>query len=47
MFSWKDEAWDEYIEWEMEDRKTLKRINKLIKSIQRMGYIQAWESLNL
>lgn len=32
-----DEAWDEYIAWQSEDRKTLKRINSLIKSIQRDG----------
>lgn len=38
MFSWKDEAWNEYVAWQNEDKKTLKRINKLIKSIQRDGY---------
>jgi len=32
-----DEAWDEYVAWQNEDRKTLKRINNLIKSIQRDG----------
>lgn len=32
-----DEAWKEYIAWQNEDRKTLKRINNLIKSIQREG----------
>lgn len=38
MFSWNDEAWDEYLSWQREDKKTLKWINKLIKSIQRDGY---------
>ncbi|MDC2839350.1 Txe/YoeB family addiction module toxin [Limosilactobacillus mucosae] len=38
MFSWKEEAWEEYVAWQNEDRKTLKRINKLIRSIQRDGY---------
>ena len=38
MFSWKDEAWNEYLEWQREDRKTLKKINRLIKSIQRDGF---------
>jgi Txe/YoeB family toxin of toxin-antitoxin system len=38
MFSWNNEAWDEYLSWQREDKKTLKRINKLIKSIQRDGY---------
>jgi len=32
-----DEAWNEYISWQAEDRKTLKRINTLIRSIQRDG----------
>lgn len=27
------DTWDEYVEWQSEDRKTLKRINQLIKSI--------------
>lgn len=33
MIKWSDEAWEEYVKWQAEDRKTLKRINKLIKSI--------------
>ena len=32
-----DKAWDEYLSWQSQDRKTLKRINKLIISIQRDG----------
>nr|WP_202812714.1 Txe/YoeB family addiction module toxin [Levilactobacillus koreensis] len=32
-----EEAWAEYVFWQGEDRKTLKRINNLIKSIQRDG----------
>ncbi|GHP13804.1 txe/YoeB family addiction module toxin [Lentilactobacillus fungorum] len=32
-----DDAWDEYVEWQSEDRKTLKRIDQLIKSIKRDG----------
>lgn len=35
--SWTDEAWDEYIAWQDEDRKTLKRINALLKDIERNG----------
>ena len=34
---WADDAWDEYISWQSEDRKTLKRINLLIKDIERNG----------
>ena len=35
---WHDRAWDEYTYWLMQDRKTLRRINLLIKSIERDGY---------
>lgn len=31
-------AWEDYIYWQTEDRKTLKRINQLIKDIERNGY---------
>ena len=34
---WSDEAWGEYLKWQTEDRKTLKRINDLIKDIERNG----------
>ena len=30
-------AWDEYIYWESEDKKILKKINSLIKDIERNG----------
>ena len=35
---WHDEAWDEYIEWQTKDKTTLKKINNLIKDINRSGY---------
>lgn len=35
---WDDEAWDDYIYWQSEDRKTLKRINKLLKAIDSDPY---------
>ena len=35
---WYDEAWDDYVGWQAQDRKTLKRINALIRSIERNGY---------
>jgi toxin YoeB len=35
---WSDIAWDDYIYWQNEDRKTLKKINDLIKDIERNGY---------
>ena len=31
------EAWEDYLYWQTQDRKTLKRINLLIQSIQRDG----------
>ena len=34
---WSDEAWDDYLYWQGEDKKTLKKINDLIKSIERDG----------
>lgn len=33
--TWSDEAWDDYLAWLNEDKKTLKGINVLIKDIQR------------
>lgn len=35
---WTDEAWEEYLYWQTHDKKTLKRINKLIQDIERNGY---------
>ena len=32
---WDFEAWEEYLYWQMQDKKMLKRINQLIKDIQR------------
>lgn len=32
---WEDEAWQEYIDWQEQDKKTLRKINRLIKDIQR------------
>ena len=35
---WHDEAWEDYLYWQTQDRKTLKRINKLIQDIERNGF---------
>lgn len=32
---WEDRAWDDYIYWQGQDRKTLKRINNIINDIKR------------
>ncbi len=37
---WSDDAWNEYIYWQKQDKKTLKRINALIKSIEREGVME-------
>lgn len=34
---WSDDAWDDYIYWQSQDKKTLKKINDLIKDIERNG----------
>lgn len=34
---WAPEAWDDYVWWQTQDRKTLKRINTLVKDIERNG----------
>lgn len=36
--AWDDDAWEEYEHWQTQDRKTLKRINQLLKDIDRNGY---------
>ena len=35
---WDERAWEEYCSWQTLDRKTLKRINALIKDIQRTPF---------
>ena len=34
---WDENAWDDYVWWQKEDRRTLKRINQLIRDIARNG----------
>ena len=33
-----ERAWEEYCEWQFQDKKTLKKINALIRDIQRNSY---------
>ena len=35
---WHDEAWEDYVYWQTQDKKTLTRINALIKDIQRTPF---------
>ena len=36
--AWDDDAWDDYLHWQAQDRKTLRRISALLKDIDRNGY---------
>ena len=35
---WFDEAWEDYTYWQIKDRKMLKRINMLLKDIERGNF---------
>lgn len=35
---WFDAAWEDYVYWQAQDKKTLKRINALIKDIERGNF---------
>ena len=35
---WHDDAWTDYLYWQTQDKRTLKKINNLIKNIDRNGY---------
>ncbi len=35
---WYETAWEDYLFWQKQDRKTLNRINALIKDIERGGH---------
>jgi len=36
--TWHDKAWDDYLYWQEQDKKTLKRINTLLRDIERSPY---------
>ena len=36
---WTDEAWEDYLFWQKQDRRIVKRINELLKDIDRNGNI--------
>ena len=38
MILWHDDAWADYLYWQSQDRRMLKRINQLILDINRNGY---------
>ncbi len=35
LLAWTDAAWDDYLHWQGQDRKTLKRINQLVRETLR------------
>jgi toxin YoeB len=35
---WSDDAWADYLYWQGQDRKALKRVNDLLKDIERDGH---------
>ncbi|MDD3363394.1 MAG: Txe/YoeB family addiction module toxin [Syntrophomonas sp.] len=35
---WHDDAWEDYLYWQTQDKRTLKRINQLLKDIEKNGY---------
>ena len=35
---WTDEAWDQYLYWQTQDKRTLKKLNNLLNDIDRNGY---------
>ncbi|MCH5282979.1 MAG: type II toxin-antitoxin system YoeB family toxin [Treponema sp.] len=34
---WTDTGWDDYLYWQAQDKKTLKKINRLLSDIERNG----------
>lgn len=36
--SFTNDAWDDYCYWQTQDKKTLRRINLILKDIERNGY---------
>ena len=37
-FLFTEDAWADYLYWQSQDKKTLKRINQLLQDIERNGY---------
>ena len=35
---WEDSVWADYLWWQAQDKKTLKRINELVRDIQRAPF---------
>ena len=35
---WDEDAWNDYLYWQTQDKKTLKRVNQLVKDIERNNF---------
>ena len=35
--TWTEQGWDDYLYWQTQDKKTLRRINDLVEDIKRNG----------
>jgi len=35
---WSDKAWNDYLYWQTQDKKTLKKVNQLVKDIERNNF---------
>ena len=35
--TWTDQAWEDYLYWQMQDKKTLRKVNRLVQDIERNG----------
>ena len=38
LLTWTDDAWSDYLYWQTQDKKTLKRINKIIEDVKRAPF---------
>lgn len=38
LLCWTDESWSDYVHWQSQDRKTLKRINRLVAEVRRSPF---------
>lgn len=38
LLSWTDESWGDYLYWQTQDKKILKRINKIINDVKRSPF---------
>ena len=43
---WNNEAWEEYVQWQKQDKKIVKKINEIIKDIKQTS-LKLRENLNL